>query len=937
MFGVSYSLSTTNYQPLPHSLNTKYQLILPKLVVTLARQTVTPMKRIIATIVFLTLAIAGLVFLFYHWVNKQDYRQFNPIDAIPLNASLILNIDDFELFTNSVKSNGWWKTLERGDVVKSFADMLNYLDSAAKSDNTVRTAIKGTNTAVAFYNNHPQGSEFLLAHKVPKEINQSDILELIKLQSLGYAKAEEIQIAGNSAIYVEVPEGNYFSLTFTVFGNLLLVSNSQELLVESVKKLKEDAAVESDEQFQSLYQTAATGVAANVFVNINELSKTLSLENNSLALKGVASWIGLDVQVSPTMVIANGLIVSSATNGDYYKIFTRQSPVPFSLHGYMPASTSFFTWYGLPNIPNFMADYSDYIDNLGLTEPYNRNLSGFLAHTGVSIDEFLVKNLDNEVAVLSAKLQNDSTDWFILANTKSGSATLQQLESFAGTKTIVKHEFKPDQQKSFPIVENPIKWFIPTLLGNSFLKVNDEFVTVIDNVLVFGSSISSLEFIINEYLRNNTLTRTESYRSVQQRISTSSNLILYSKGMDSYPLSELHLHGKPTQLYKGKTLSSHNFIWQVVGGSQKLFAMLAIKSSQADLTETPSSLKNVKWVCKLSTEPIGKPHLLVNHLNGQPEVLVQDSENSIYLISNDGHILWKRKIGAPILGSVNQVDIYRNKKLQMAFAAGNRIYLVDRNGNDVEGFPVTLPARATSPLSAFDYDSNRNYRFIVACSDKKIYCYDTNGKPVSGWLSFKTETVVSSRIGYVSNQGKDYILIFDQNRPYLLNRRGEERLKPQSFFAKAKNSEFYLVGNSGKGSYLLTTDTLGIIKKLFFDGRVESQVLEPYSPNHTFIMAGKNYFILDRNRVSIYSNEGKLKNAILSSIGDFDTGNLQVMPNNNLVLTNRDESIFGYDFSGKPLSFFPISGNIPIVEVNSRNKQFVTLSKQNGVICFAIK
>ncbi|HDP75094.1 MAG TPA: hypothetical protein ENN49_04360 [Bacteroidales bacterium] len=895
------------------------------------------MKRIVATIVFLTLAIAGLVFLFYHWVNKHEYRQFNPIDAIPLNASLILNIDDFELFTSSVKSNSWWETLEQGDVVKSFAGMLNYLDSTAKSDNTVRTAIKGTNTAVAFYNHHPLSSEFLLAHKVPKEFNQRDILELIKLQSLGFAKAEEIQIAGYTAIYVEVPEENYFSLTFTVFNNLLLVSNSQELLIESVKKMKEDAAVESDEQFQLIYQTAAAGVAANVFVNINEVSKTLSLENNSLALKGVASWVGLDVQVSPTIVIANGLIVSSTNNGDYYKIFTRQNPVPFSLHSYMPASTSFFTWYGLPGISNFMADYSDYIDNLGLTEPYNRNLSGFLANTGVSINEFLEKNLDNEVAVLSAKLQNDSTEWFILANTKSGSATLQQLESFAGTKSIVKHEFEPDKHKSFLIIENPIKWLIPTLLGNSFLKVSDEFVTVIDNVLVFGSSISSLEFIINEYLRNNTLTRTESYRSVQQRISTSSNLILYSKRMDSYPLSELHLHGKPTQLYKGETLSSHSFIWQIVGGSQKLFAMLVVKSTQANSTETTSSLKNVKWVCKLSSEPVGKPHLLVNHLNGQTEILVQDSENSIYLISNDGHILWERKIDAPILGSVSQVDVYRNKKLQMVFASGNRLYLIDRNGNDVKGFPVTLPAKATSPLSAFDYDNNRNYRFFVACADKRIYCYDVNGKPVSGWLKFKTETVVSNRIGYVRYQGKDFIVIFDQNRPYLLNRRGEERLKPQSLFAKAKNSEFYLAGSSGKGSYLLTTDTLGIIKKLFFDGRVKSQVLEPFSPSHAFCMAGGKYFILDRNRISIYSREGKFLNVILSSIGDFDSGSLQVIPSKNLVLVSRDESVLGYDFGGKSFSGFPISGNIPIVEINSRSKQFVTLSKQNGVICFVIK
>jgi hypothetical protein len=897
------------------------------------------MKRTIATIVFLTLAIAGLVFLFYRWVNKQDYQQFNPIDAIPLNATMILNIDDFELFTNAVKSNNFWKTLEHGDVVKNFAGMLNFIDSAAKSDNTIRKIITGSNSIVAFYNHTPQSSEFLFTHKIPKDISRSDIIELVKLQSLGLAKAQEITVAGNTAIYVEVPTPGSISYTFTSFGNLLLVSNSQELLVESINKLKNGFGIRPDEQFQAVFQTAASGVAANIFVNTNELSYALSLKQNANAFKGIARWVGLDVQVSSNSVVANGLVMNSPDGSDYYKIFTRQSPVLFTLQNYMPSSTSFFTWYGLPNILNFMTDYSDYIDNIGLTEPYNKSLSEFLRLTGVSVDEFLAKNVENEIAAISSKLANDSTEWYILVNTKSGSATLQQLVNFPNATGLSKYEYKPDKQKHFLIVPNPIKSYIPALLGNSFLMVNDSYVTAIDNVIVFGSSVSALEKLINEYLRNNTLSGSANFRDIQQRISTSSNFILYTNGMDSYPINELRLHGKPFHLFKSKSnlAANHGLVWQVVGGSQKLFVMLAIKSSQANLTETTSSLKNVNWVCKLGSEPIGKPHLLVNHLNGQPEILVQDSENSIYLINNHGHILWMRRIGDPILGSVSQVDVYRNKKLQMVFAASNRIYLIDRNGNDVEGFPVSLPAKATSPLSAFDYDNNRNYRFIVACSDKKIYCYDTNGKPVSGWLNFKTETVVSSRIGYVSIQGKDYIVIFDQNRPYLLNRRGEERLKPQSFFAKAKNSEFYLVGSSGKGSYLLTTDTLGIIKKLFFDGRVESQVLEPFSPSHAFCMADEKYFILDRNRISIYSREGKFVNVILSSIGDFDSGSLQVIATKNLVLVSRDESVLGYDFGGKPLGIFPISGNVPIVEVSSRNKQFVTLSKQNGVICFDIK
>jgi len=52
-----------------------------------------------------------VVFLFYRWINEQNYRQYNPVDAVPLNATMVLNVEEFEIFVNSLKSNAWWNSL----------------------------------------------------------------------------------------------------------------------------------------------------------------------------------------------------------------------------------------------------------------------------------------------------------------------------------------------------------------------------------------------------------------------------------------------------------------------------------------------------------------------------------------------------------------------------------------------------------------------------------------------------------------------------------------------------------------------------------------------------------------------------------------------------------------------------------------------------------
>ena len=80
-----------------------------------------------------------------------------------------------------------------------------------------------------------------------------------------------------------------------------------------------------------------------------------------------------------------------------------------------------------------------------------------------------------------------------------------------------------------------------------------------------------------------------------------------------------------------------------------------------------------------------------------------------------------------INSEIFQVDYFRNGKLQLLFSTRNELYLIDRNGNFVEKYPVKLRSPATCGLSVFDYDNNRDYRLFIACEDKHIYAYTKEG------------------------------------------------------------------------------------------------------------------------------------------------------------------------------------------------------------------
>ena len=139
------------------------------------------------------------------------------------------------------------------------------------------------------------------------------------------------------------------------------------------------------------------------------------------------------------------------------------------------------------------------------------------------------------------------------------------------------------------------------------------------------------------------------------------------------------------------------------------------------------------WTTALSAPLEGPPILVKDYLSKTLQVLAQDRDHRISLISCTGKILWQRQLDGPILGGVELVDRYKNGKFQMLLNTAGKIYQIDRLGRDVEGFPLALKGTACAPLSVFDYEKKRDYRVLVPMSDGGSLNLSVEGKPVQGW------------------------------------------------------------------------------------------------------------------------------------------------------------------------------------------------------------
>ncbi len=175
--------------------------------------------------------------------------------------------------------------------------------------------------------------------------------------------------------------------------------------------------------------------------------------------------------------------------------------------------------------------------------------------------------------------------------------------------------------------------------------------------------------------------------------------------------------------------------------------------------------------------PVAKaPQFFSNHKSGGKNIVVQDTNHRLYFIAPSGKTIWFRDLNEPILGEIQEVDILRNGKKQLAFTTTSKWYVIDRNGRDVGLFPKSFKDPITQPLAIFDYDNNRKYRFLII-QKRSVLMYDAQGKRVKGFSYSKAPAAVSHPPKHIRIGTKDYLLFLLENgQLQILNRTGKVRI-----------------------------------------------------------------------------------------------------------------------------------------------------------------
>ena len=340
--------------------------------------------------------------------------------------------------------------------------------------------------------------------------------------------------------------------------------------------------------------------------------------------------------------------------------------------------------------------------------------------------------------------------------------------------------------------------------------------------------------------------------------------------------------------------------------------------------DSKNSEIELKFETSISNEIILGPLIVKNHTNNKNEVFIQDSENIIYLINENGQIEWTKKINNRVIDEVKQIDSYKNGRLQYVFATQNSLHMIDRKGRDVGKFPLKFNDQITKPVSIFDYDNNKNYRLIITQNDE-LFMFDSKGNRVRGF-SYNKKSKIITKPQHFRISNKDIIVFKTLDDLKILNRRGKVRIKINKDHNYSKD-EIFQHQNS-----LLTTTVNNKIVKIDMNGN--SKEVSSMSFNGKYVSDKKTIYTLQKN---ILSNS---KKNIEIQFGKYENFSAISDKKNTLIniYDSQNNKLYLFDDEINTVKGFPILADANASFILENNKiEFSVISDTKKIKYFVIK
>lgn len=555
--------------------------------------------------------------------------------------------------------------------------------------------------------------------------------------------AAVIEAAQKEGLFTELLDCSAFGkIGKHLSGRKILLASSQENLVRSsVRHLQEGLSIMDAPGFAD----ASSSVSANdVLMIANEQAHRLmgtvmtrTYSRYSSFFSRFARWTVFGMEDETDF---HGTARYDKEAADFMGVVETARPSVSSISSVLPSYTVFAAAVSMKNADPYIAAYERFVDSKQELARYRARQNELSRSTGMTVEDFISLSSLEEVAKASFKVAGKLENINLMKTGKDASLSFISEELAGRSYVPAVHEYG-------------YKGYLASIFGKFFELEDESCCTFIDGWVISGSRSA-----IEEYIGNNAL----EYTLMNQMEDAGTDDPFADPFLFQAYFSFTEDKGMLGDIFSSKALP---YVESLTEGYDycPLFVKIAPEKKRtgisAELVRTDVRRSKAPVTERDTTVVIPQgPFEVKNSGTGKMNRFYQNSHLALCL-SEDGKDLWGIPFKDKLCGYAATIDYYANGKLQILFGAGSRMYLIDRLGRFVSGFPVDLGKEILLGPQPYDFNGTGKYNAMVLHKDNTVEMYDMKGRKPDSWKGIRAEETIKALPELLNAGGRSFWVV----------------------------------------------------------------------------------------------------------------------------------------------------------------------------------
>lgn len=816
------------------------------------------------------LLFVSIILLLNSCTTKKD-QNGSLLNYVPENTAIILKINDFSSLNQEIDGNEVLSKLRTMDLIKRISSRIQPLKFLNVESTGLLSISEGNSNDFDYTYISSDTLPLVNLDSVQNKIQESLIYEDHKLQ--------KFQIGEDEFYTAKLAQVQLFSSSQKIIENIIFTSDEKKL----------------NPKLEKLYAISNSTELAHLWVNLNKsnlLLKNLMGTEREIEPLNYADWVSLDIDLGAEGLSLDGITVTKDSTNSFLKLFSKTGALSNETIQLAPENLNSFTSYTFNDYKSFASNQKEYLD------------------ADVVLDSLL--NTVEEIGL--AKIESEQVVFLKTFGTANITDYLKNIQ----TNSL---EFQGGE-----ILELGQTDFLNTYLNPLITNFTAKYCSILEDTFIFSEGIEALKKTITQHNSDNSFEKTSLYKNAKE-VTTDESTILSladAKGFQNN-LRNTGLEDIAMQFDK-IDFSEYLFGSQLIAETNFFHTSYFIKKN-SNTTKSTGVIPLFDAV--LDADITLNPQFVTNHRTRRKEIVVQDLENVLYLISTKGKVLWKKQLDGTVQGKIHQVDIYKNGKLQLAFTTNNQFLIIDRNGKEVAPFSKTFEGGNLNPLAVFDYENKKDYRFVVT-QNKKVFMYNNRGAIVSGFKYTNAEDIILNAPEHFRIGNKDYLVFQLSNGTLkILNRVGNVRIKVSEKIDFSENDV-----KLNRNMFTLTTSK-GFLYQIDTNGAIQKTNLN-LNGDHGMDATSKTLAIMNDNILTIRNKKVALDLGVYSRPKIFYLNDKIYVS----VTDIQSQKVYLFDSQTETIPNFPVFGtSIPDMSDMDGNKkpELIVKNQDNSITVYEIR